>query len=86
MDETKLEKKLKKHILKTVGKKPSAEEKSKFDKIIQKSYDRIYGKPNANDDIVSEEYDKISTYWGMVVVEETQHEEILNLLKYCKYF
>lgn len=84
MDRKALQLKLKEHLLKTVGKKPSKEEMAEASKKIHKGYDKIYPFTDRNESLVGKTYTEISKEWEKVVASETHLSEIILFQKYTK--
>lgn len=80
-----IEQKLKKHLLETVGKKPTKKEMSEIDREISEIFKKVYDKPDKKEGIIREVYNKrLAKLWDKVVATETFPSEIRLLSKYAK--
>ena len=85
MDEKIIEEKFKNHLLKTVGKKPSKQDMQDIDKKIHLAYGEIYDKPDKEEAITKEIYDKkLSKLWIKVVANENLAPEVMLFSEYTK--
>ncbi len=80
MNNQELKEKIKKHLLLTVGNKPSAEEIKLVGAGIQKGYDKIYDGFDKEESLIAKVYTKdLSKYWIRVVANEDLIHEFLSL-------
>ncbi|PIN90567.1 hypothetical protein COU60_01370 [Candidatus Pacearchaeota archaeon CG10_big_fil_rev_8_21_14_0_10_34_76] len=79
-----LGKKLREHLLNTVGEKPSEEEMKLAEEQIKKGYGELYDSPNKDELLISRVYDRISNAWKKVVANENHLPELILFQKYAE--
>ena len=74
------------HLLKTVGKKPTREEMTRINKqFIRPAFKKIYDNPDKPPALIRSIYDRtLSGIWDKLVADQSSFSEILLLKKYIK--
>lgn len=77
-----LKQEFRRHLLKTVGKKPTKKEMIEIERKIKVSYGKIYDKPNKEEFVMKKIYDnELSRVWGKVVANEDLSPEVMLFFK-----
>lgn len=77
--------KIKRHLIETVGKKPTKKEMNDVDEQIKPIFAKIYHSPNKASSFIKKAYDsKLSKLWIKVVANESFLEEIRLFAKFTK--
>ncbi len=83
--EESLEERFRKHLLATVGKKPTKKEMASINKKLRVDFNYIYAKPDRSPTAIKEAYNKrLSRLWARVVADDASFSEVRLLLKYVR--